>query len=104
MEHILSEKDRHLRTYLDLLKESKDQEFIFGVKGNKLTFLKGNGFLAQYGSKGAGTSLLLNTFIDILFRTLECNVEMFSICFKTELKEAVKEVLDRYNVEVEIVE
>ena len=92
------------RTYLNLLEESKDHDFIFGIKGNKLKFLKGGGFLAQYGSKGAGTSILLDTFIEVLFKTLECNIEMFSICFKTELKEAIKEVLDRYNIEVVILE
>lgn len=111
MEHILSEDKETTvvtgdpnRTYLNLLEESKNQEFIFGIKGNKLTFLKGSGFLAHYGSKGAGTSILLDTFIEVLYRTLECNIKMFSICFKTELKEAIKEVLDRYNIEVVILE
>jgi len=92
------------KTYLDILEESKVQDFIFGIKGNKLKFLKGNGYAIQYGTKGAGTDILLNTLIEILTGTLKCNIEVFSICFKIELKEAIKEVLDRYNIEVVILE
>jgi len=92
------------KTYLDLLEKSKDHEFIFGVKGNKLMFLKGSEFLVHYGSDGAGTSVFLNTFIEVLVKTLKCNIEMFSICFRIELKEAIEKVFDRYNVEVEILD
>jgi len=91
-------------TYLDLLEKSKDQEFIFGVKGNKLMVLKGSGFLVHYDSDGAGTSVFLNTFIEVLAKTLECNIELFSLCFRTELKEAIEKVFDRYNVEIEILD
>ena len=92
------------KTYLDLLKESKNQDLIFGIKENKLTFLKGNGYVAKYGPQGAGTDILLHVFIEVLTKTLKCNIELFSMCFKIELKEAIKEVLDRYNIEVVILE
>lgn len=130
MEHILSEEDEQMlkklktkiepdwkrsvsaigmavgpdKTYLDILEESKGQDLIFGIKENKLKFLKGNGYAVNYGSKGAGTDILLNALIEVLTGTLKCNVELFSICFKIELKEAIKEVLDRYNIEVVILE
>ena len=134
MEHILSEEDKqaleklmnkikpewkHLRavigsldpnprkTYLDFLSASKGQDLIIGIKGNKLKFFRGDEPTIKYdskGSKGAGVDVLLSSLIEILSGTLECNIELFSICFKIELKEAIKKVLDRYNVEVIILE
>ena len=96
-------------TYLGLLDEGRNQDFIFGIKGNKLTILKSRNYIVHEYSpkgteKGTGTDLLLNIFVSVLFKTLKCNIKLFSVCFQTELKEAIKKVLDRYNVEVELLE
>lgn len=106
MEPTLSEKMGMERvSYNSLLEKWSKYDTVVGITRNKMAFLRRVTDDVSYFDDNVGSEeLALNLFMSILCETLDCNVKLFTQGFVDDMRNAVKEVMKRHNIKINIIE